>query len=371
MARRVRDKDLKTKAARQKLAKRGKPYYRAIGKGLHLGYRKGKTARTWLLRRHVEGSTYAFETLGAADDEADADGITTLDFWQAQDLARKRAHIGTKRPGPYTVADAIAAYVKHLDGKATAYDVDKRLAANVPPKLAGMDASKITDEILQDWRNDLAKAPPRLRTTPGKKQQYRDVDLTDPEIARQRKVSANRCLSQLKRALWLARKKFPSDGSWRTAELFRGVEAARIRYLTVAEAKRLVNACEGDFKVLVQAALQTGCRYGELGALHVDDFNSEFGHARYPSQQERQGAACLPHRRRASVLSRLDRRASRQRDHALPQMDQERAGPPHEGGLLAGQARSARYSPVAPHMGVTRGHGWHALDGGRQEPRPR
>ena len=41
MARRVRDSDLETRAARGKLKARGKPYYRAIGEGLHLGYRKG------------------------------------------------------------------------------------------------------------------------------------------------------------------------------------------------------------------------------------------------------------------------------------------------------------------------------------------
>jgi len=41
------------------------------------------------------------------------------------------------------------------------------------------------------------------------------------------------------------------------------VAAARVRYLTVAEAKRLLNACNPDFRRLVQAALATGARYGE------------------------------------------------------------------------------------------------------------
>jgi integrase len=280
MARRVRDKSLESREARSKLKIRQKPYYREIDRGLHLGYRKGKSARPWLLRRHIGGeAVYSFEPIGTADDFQDADGVKVLDFYQAQDRARKRAKIDTKSAGPFTVADAIALYVEDLSGDrpGTAYDVERRLHANVPPTLAGMKAADVTDKALKKWRDTLAKTPPRLRTRPGEKQHYRDIDLKDQEAARKRKVSANRCLSQLKRALFLARDEFSSNGSWRNAELFRGVESARISYLTIAEATRLVNVCDGDFRVLVQAGLQTGCRYGELAALRVADFNPDVG----------------------------------------------------------------------------------------------
>jgi len=43
----------------------------------------------------------------------------------------------------------------------------------------------------------------------------------------------------------------------------------------VAEAKRLVNACESDFRKLVQGALVTGARYGELASLRASDFNPD------------------------------------------------------------------------------------------------
>ena len=58
---------------------------------------------------------------------------------------------------------------------------------------------------------------------------------------------------------------------------FKKVDAARQRYLTVAEAKRLINACDPDFRLLVRAALQTGARYGELVRLLVSDFNPDVG----------------------------------------------------------------------------------------------
>jgi len=53
------------------------------------------------------------------------------------------------------------------------------------------------------------------------------------------------------------------------------VNTARIRYLQVAEAKRLINAADPDFRRLVQAALETGARYGELCALQVHDYNAD------------------------------------------------------------------------------------------------
>jgi integrase len=47
--------------------------------------------------------------------------------------------------------------------------------------------------------------------------------------------------------------------------------------LTVAEAKCLLNACNPDFRLLVQAALETGARYGELVRLTIADFNPDAG----------------------------------------------------------------------------------------------
>src|SRR6516165_2417850 len=71
--------------------------------------------------------------------------------------------------------------------------------------------------------------------------------------------------------------KITSDEPWRRVEPFEEVNAARVRYLTVAEAQRLLNACDSDFRALAQAALATGARYGELIALSASDFNPDSG----------------------------------------------------------------------------------------------
>jgi integrase len=70
----------------------------------------------------------------------------------------------------------------------------------------------------------------------------------------------------------------PSDNAWRgRLKPFRNVAVARKRYLTVAEAQRLLNAATGDFRNLAQAALQTGARYSELTRLKVHDFDAASG----------------------------------------------------------------------------------------------
>jgi integrase len=68
-----------------------------------------------------------------------------------------------------------------------------------------------------------------------------------------------------------------SDDAWRRVRPFPDASAARIRYLQPPECKRLINASQPGFRELVQAALLTGCRYAELAALTVDDFNADSG----------------------------------------------------------------------------------------------
>jgi len=71
--------------------------------------------------------------------------------------------------------------------------------------------------------------------------------------------------------------KISSDEAWRRVQPFGNVDVARVRYLTLAEAKRLINAADPDFRRLVRGALQTGARYGELIRLTVADFNPDVG----------------------------------------------------------------------------------------------
>jgi len=77
MGRKVKGKTLDTIEARRKVKPQGKPYYRAIDRGLHLGYRKLKgQAGTWLARHYLGDQAYEVEAAVISPSETAA-GATT------------------------------------------------------------------------------------------------------------------------------------------------------------------------------------------------------------------------------------------------------------------------------------------------------
>jgi integrase len=290
MARRTPDARLESRESRSRLASRGKPHYRLLEPGLHIGYRrlKGRNGRpavagTWVACHYIGSQSYAVEKIGTADDFSDADGTIILSFSQAQDKARahmvRRAQSANGIAGPLTVQAAVEMYLQVLEahGK-SAVDSSHRARAHIFPVLGNVEVATLSTDLLRKWHTGLIKALRRTRTKPGEPQQHREFDGSE-EATRRRKSSANRVLTILKAALNHAFRdgKTPTDSAWRKVKPFKGVDAARVRYLSIAEATRLINASEAEFRPLVQAAVQTGCRYGELGRLEVADFNPDAG----------------------------------------------------------------------------------------------
>ena len=164
------------------------------------------------------------------------------------------------------------------DKRKSAVDAGYRYEAFIKEPLGGIEVAALKAQQIRNWHSDLVKLAPRLRTRKGEEQQHRKIG-KDADSKRRRQASANRTLTILKAALNMAWREgqVTSDAEWRRVEPFENVDAARIRYLKVEEAKRLINACEPDFRRLVQAALETGCRYGELTRLTCADFNPDTG----------------------------------------------------------------------------------------------
>jgi integrase len=279
MARRIQDKNLDSKEARRKLEVRGKPHWRAVERGLHLGYRRLREgAGPWIVRRYLGKQKYDEQAIGIADDLSDADGVKVLDYWQAVDIARgtDAKHAARK---PYTVADAVKAYLEYLvREKKSEPHVRSRMEAHVLPVLGHIEVRDLTADTLREWLGNLATTRPRVRTPRGGLPRHRDID-DNPETIRKRRASANQCLVPLKAALNRAFDDglVTSPNEWRKVKSFRGVNAARVRYLSLAECRRLLNACDPDFRPLVRGALETGARYGELTRLRVEDFNPDVG----------------------------------------------------------------------------------------------
>ena len=287
MARLLWDARLDNRTARLKLRPRGLPYYRAIEQGLHLGYRRNATGGRWVVRRYVpQAKGYVVTTVGAADDLGEADGLHTLSFAQAQERARellKTAHRAeSAAPAAiehYTVGDALNAYCSSLEARGQHTRGNGVRNSIVFAELLATRVKTLAPETIRRWRDKIVQSPPRLRSKRGQAPKHASVDLNDPEVLRRRQATANRCLTVLKAALNYAWRdgKVESDMSWRRVEAFGKVTAARPFFLLVEQARDLIEGCDEELRPLVQAALLTGARYGELAALNVGDFIATTG----------------------------------------------------------------------------------------------
>jgi integrase len=284
MPRKSRDERLDTRTARLKLSPRREPYWRNIQEGRALGYRRlaGGKAGTWIARWYepTEGRKYA--ALGPADDMLDADGTDTLTFTQAQDRARAWFIEMQRNAGrvvdPVTVREAMAAYEADYlarGGKA-ARDLRRTIEAHIIPPLGDKLVADLSAPAITRWHHKLATAPIRVRTgAKATKPRGRVVATDDANGLRARRATANRVLTVLKAALSLAYRegRVTSDDAWRRVKPFKGVDAARVRYLSDPECVRLVNACPAALRKIVTAALLTGCRYGELTKIKAADYD--------------------------------------------------------------------------------------------------
>jgi integrase len=287
MARTVRDANLETRTARLRLPIRSEPHWRGLEKGFALGYRRRGKGGTWLARRRPDGGGYTEHKIGTSDDLQDADGVSILDYGQAQKAARawwraelRREEGHDTREEPFTVTDAIDDYLKAYEergGKAV-YDARRTAETHILPALGPLQVAKLTVKRIEDWHRALATKPALARSKPGRKPNHRKADKSADGV-RKRRATANRILTVLKAALnhaWKAGHA-TSDDAWRRVKPFRAVETARVRYLSEAECVRLINACEPAFRNLVRGATLTGCRYSELASLCAADFNADAG----------------------------------------------------------------------------------------------
>ncbi len=274
MARSTRNQNIDTRSKRLKLPM-GKRYWQTIGKGLAIGYRKGKNGGTWYARFSLADNKYRVEGIGVSDDYRDADGIEVLDYFQAQDRIREMSGAATVEKARYTIADAITDYLKWFKAHRKSYRGTKdTIEAHIKPTFEKIQVCNVTTKQIRDWHHALADAPVINR---GKVMEF---DRNDSEAVRKRKSTANRVLTVLKAILNHAYQEvdgIKSDDAWRRVKPFQSVDQPKISYLSETECTRLINACEPVFRQLVRAALFTGCRYGELIRLKCHDYNSDSG----------------------------------------------------------------------------------------------
>lgn len=281
---------LATKTSRSELPSSDAPEWELISPGVRLGYRSGRGTRgrggNWLAATRRPDGTRQQVRLGLADDVAQADGHGVLSHEQAKEQARQWAKgvaAGQRETDVVLTVNAVLdryLEAREADGMKSIVDARQRAARHIRPALGKTLVSNLTVTQISRWRDGMANTPRQLRTKKtAKAPNYADSDMSDPEVRRRRRDTANRTLTVLKAALNWARdhQMVGDDTAWRLTKPFRATTAARIRFLDADERKTLLQHVDGPLRDLVAAALVTGARFGELARLTVRDFDANNG----------------------------------------------------------------------------------------------
>lgn len=287
MARTPQDSRIQTRAARLKLKPRKHPFWRQVNVGVFVGYAKGGKRASWIARWRTSAG-YREQRIGAADDSADADGSVTLTYGQAVEVARKIADgMSLSTPRFYgdgmTVSDALDKYLawRNEDRPHSSANITDARALNrhVRPQFGIRTVNGLTTGELSKWLLSLSRSPPTYRAPAGGRKQRTDVDLSNEAVRRKRRLSANRVWNAFRAALNYAwrdeRNGIDSDAAWRRVKPLDVSESEAPRMLDLDEIDRLLNRAAPDFRNILQGALFTGARYGELTKIKVGDFLSE------------------------------------------------------------------------------------------------
>jgi integrase len=282
MAGKVKHARLDSRTSRSRLEKGRQPHWQELQTGIHIGYQRQKkaTAGRWILRRYLGlGNRYRIVALGVADDADKANGQKILDFDQAKAkaLAMIDTPDGDKKIQRITVRQSMTLYIAYKTRLGQPVeDVTSRGTVHILPKLGDRIVSELTADQLQQWLFDIASMPAQNRPRKGQPM-FRSAPVSDEDI-RKRRATTNRVLTMLKAILNYVydRGHVSHRDAWgRKLKPFKEVDAPPVRYLSIAEANRLINSCDTEFRPLVRAALETGARYAELGRMQVMDLNPD------------------------------------------------------------------------------------------------
>ncbi len=273
MARSIRSSTLETRASRLRLPVARKPLFVKVAPGIGLGYRRNRTAGTWVARvADGKGANWT-KALGNADDFEEPNGGSVLDFWQAQEKARTlgRAAGGeAESRKPATVAEAIESYEGDLRTRRGDVGNVSRVRVHLRQALLGKSVALITHRELRQWRDGIVKslAP----------------------------ATVNRTCTVLKAALNLAAQndeRIVNRRAWETGlATIPDAEQSRNVILPEGAVRAIISAAQQqspDFGLLIEVAAVTGARVGQLARLEVQDLQADRPDPRLMMPSSRKG----------------------------------------------------------------------------------
>jgi integrase len=269
---------------------RKKPIFVKIASGIGLGYRRNKTAGTWVARvADGRGGNWT-KAIGNADDFDEANGNLILDFWQAQERARTigRADGGGSQK-PMTVREALDAYEADLRTRQRDTGNVTRLRVHLPDSLLIKTVPLLTSRELRAWRDGLA------RRTPGRKPA---AGFADPNPEPLTASAINRTATVFRAVLNLAAshdERIANRRVWETG-LAAIPDAHQPRNVILPEPviRQIIAEAHkqnAGFGLLVEVAAVTGSRVSQLKRLEVQDFQDDRGAPRLMIPTSRKGSA--------------------------------------------------------------------------------
>ena len=140
------------------------------------------------------------------------------------------------------------------------------------PMTSHITLEQFTGAHFQELAMHVLESTPR-RGRRSLKQKKRSINELDDDELRKRKKTFNSLVSILRGAFQIAwdNGNLESDRPLRCLKRLPNVDRPRTIYLSRDECRRLISASGPDLKVLVRAALYSGCRIRELTALRVRD----------------------------------------------------------------------------------------------------
>lgn len=307
MARKVRASGFETRTARLKRPVAKKPEFVPIARGVSLGYRRNATAGTWVARvADGHGGNWT-KGIGSADDYDDADGVTVLDYWQAQDRAKQVARGGKDNAAEAATSSPIVETVTTLRAAMARYEADLRTrdgdignAVRVRRHLADamldQPVTALSLNALRTWRDSLTA---KRRRKPG------DDTRDEPVGAPLAPSGVNRLCTGLKAALNLAADLDPRITGRRAWEQglanLSGAEEARNVVLRDDDIRKLVALAPtqgAGFGLLVEGLAVTGARVSQLARANVGDLQDNRPEPRVmvPSSAKGKGAKAVMRR---------------------------------------------------------------------------
>jgi integrase len=251
-----------TSTGRARLSERREPHWSRYATGRYIGFRKtGADTGTWLARHRAADGMRQIQALGAFSPEFGFDEAV------AAAVAWFRALDRGIRTDVETVTDVCRLYVedrRQQKGPATATDYQRAFERSVyggGGKNGTKHAPNAIGEIpLRNFRRrDLLK--------------WRD-DLVARGITRS---TANRMRTRLIAALNFAvhERYVGTDAAmeWNTVAPFKGVSKRRDLYLDLEQRRALLAAATGAVRDLIEAAVVTGARAGELISARRSQFD--------------------------------------------------------------------------------------------------